>query len=308
MNGESVVADRLTMRFGKFTAVDDVSFSVNRGEIFGFLGANGAGKTTTIRMLCGLLVPTAGEARVAGASVRAESDTVKSRVGYMSQKFTLYNDLTVEENLDFAGALRRMDGEAITRRKAQMRELIGMDAHLDSLVRDLPPGVKQQVALTASIFHDPAVVFLDEPTAGVTPAARAAFWRLIRGLAGAGKTVFVTTHYMDEAEQCGRIVLMRSGRIVALDSPAGLKRSTFPLPVVELEAGDGAPEGWRERWFADGRAGDLSPHGMRWHLAVRDPAAWARVSAGLPSAIRQREIAPSLEDVFMRVVEGGAEP
>jgi ABC-2 type transport system ATP-binding protein len=258
-------------------------------------------------MLCGLLAPTAGAAWVAGADVRTEPDTVKSRVGYMSQKFTLYNDLTVEENLDFTGRLRRMGEDAITRRKVELREQIGLEAPVGALVRDLPPGVKQQVALAASIFHDPAVVFLDEPTAGVTPASRASFWRLIRRLADAGKTVFVTTHYMDEAEQCGRIVLMRAGRIVALDSPAGLKRGAFPLPVVEIEVGLHTPADWRARWFGDGRAGDLSPHGMRWHLAVRDAAAWAALAGALPASLKTREIPPSLEDVFMRVVEGGSE-
>jgi len=300
----AVEAEGLTMKFGEFVAVDHVSFSVERGEIFGFLGANGAGKTTTIRILCGLLEPTSGTARVDGKDISAGRDPVKRVVGYMSQRFTLYNDMTVEENLDFTGALRRMEPAAVSRRKAELRELSGLEVPPAALVRNLPPGVKQQVALLASIFHDPAVVFLDEPTAGVTPASRARFWELIRILAGRGKTVFVTTHYMDEAEHCGRIALMRSGRIVALDSPSGLKRESFPLPVVEIEPTADAPGDWKARYFGDGRAGDLSPHGMRYHLAVRDSAAWEAVAPSLPASLQTREIPPSLEDVFMRVVEG----
>jgi ABC-2 type transport system ATP-binding protein len=198
-----------------------------------------------------------------------------------------------------------MEDRAISGRKRELLDLIGLTAGPSTLVRDLPPGVKQSVALAAAMLHDPAVIFLDEPTAGVTPSARLKFWRLIRHLAGEGRAIFVTTHHMDEAEQCGRIALMRAGRIIALDSPGGLKRSAFPLPMIEIEAAPDAPEGWRERFFGDGRAGTLSPHGMRWHLGVRDEAEWERVSSAMPEALRRREIAPSLEDVFMRLVEGG---
>ena len=305
MNGPAVVADGLVMKFGRFTAVDNVSFTVERGEIFGFLGANGAGKTTTIRILCGLLDPTAGRAVVAGNDLASGRNAVKRAVGYMSQKFTLYNDLTIGENLSFTAALRKMEDADLALRTRELVELTGLNHPLSAMVRDLPPGVKQQVALVNTMLHNPEVVFLDEPTAGVTPASRHLFWELIRRIALAGKTVFVTTHYMDEAEQCGRIALMRAGKIIALDSPAGLKRTAFPEPMVELEAGPEAPAGWRAEYFGDNRVGDLSPHGLRWHLAVRDEVAWSAVAGRLPATLKVKRIPPSLEDVFMRLVEGG---
>jgi len=300
----AVEARELTMKFGAFTAVDRVSFRVARGEIFGFLGANGAGKTTTIRILCGLLLPTSGNATVAGRNLRDGLDPVKRAVGYMSQRFTLYNDLTVGENLAFTGSLRRMSRAALGRRTDVLFALTGFSLGCDVLVRDLPPGVKQQVALVNAMLHDPEVVFLDEPTAGVTPVSRARFWDLIRRIAAEGKTVFVTTHYMDEAEHCGRIALMRAGKIIALDSPGGLKRHAFRAPMIELDPGPNAPAGWRKRFFSDPGVGDLSPHGLRWHLAVRSGAAWARLARRLPASLRARRIPPSLEDVFMRLVEG----
>lgn len=292
------------MRFGGFTAVDGVSFAVERGEIFGFLGANGAGKTTTIRILCGLLDPTSGRAVVAGNDLAAGRNAVKRVVGYMSQRFTLYNDLTIGENLAFTAALRKMEDSLLEKRTRELVDMTGLTHPTGTMVRDLPPGVKQQVALVNSMLHDPEVVFLDEPTAGVTPSSRKLFWDLIRRIAGAGKTVFVTTHYMDEAEQCGRIALMRAGRIIALDSPAGLKKSAFPAPMVELEPGPGTPAAWRGEITSDKRVGDLSPHGLRWHLAVRDESAWRAVEARLPASVNVRRIPPSLEDVFMRLVEG----
>ncbi len=300
----AVIAEGLTMKFGEFTAVDHVSFRVARGEIFGFLGANGAGKTTTIRILCGLLLPTSGRAIVAGRDLHDGLDPVKRVVGYMSQRFTLYNDLTVGENLAFTAALRRMGKAALERRTGELFEMSGYALGCDVLVRDIPPGVKQQVALVNAMLHDPEVVFLDEPTAGVTPVSRRKFWDLIRRIASDGKTVFVTTHYMDEAEQCERIALMRAGRIIALDSPRGLKSHAFRLPMIELEPGPGVPAGWRERLAKDTDAGDLVPHGLRWHLAVRNPSAWAKARRRLPRGVKVRPIPPSLEDVFMKLVEG----
>ena len=304
MNGPAVLAEGLTMRFGGFTAVDNVSFAVERGEIFGFLGANGAGKTTTIRMLCGLLDPTGGRAVVAGNDLRDGKDAVKRVVGYMSQRFTLYNDLTVAENLAFTASLRKMDDSVLASRTRELMELTGFSYPPTVMAREIPPGVKQQVALVNAMLHDPQVVFLDEPTAGVTPVSRKLFWDLIRKIASAGKTVFVTTHYMDEAEQCGRIALMRAGQIIALDSPEGLKKSSFPIPMVEMDPGPDAPPRWREDVFGDGKAGELSPHGLRWHLAVRDEESWREVESRLPATIKTRRIPPSLEDVFMRLVEG----
>jgi len=228
----SVEVAHLSIRFGEFTAVDDVSFSVFPGEIFGFLGANGAGKTTTIRTLLGLLIPSSGSVRVAGTLFEGQAQVraLKNKVGYMSQRFTLYNDLTVSENLAFAAGLRKLPAALYERRCRELLDFIGFDRASDALVGQLPGGLKQELALAAALLHDPEIVFLDEPTAGVAPAARARFWALIGKLAGAGKTVFVTTHYMDEAENCGRIALMRAGRIIALGTPEELKRKAFPEP------------------------------------------------------------------------------
>jgi ABC-2 type transport system ATP-binding protein len=299
-----VAAEHLTVRFGAFTAVDDVSFLVAPGEIFGFLGANGAGKTTTIRVLCGLLVPTEGRAWVAGLEVADGLQAVKRKVGYMSQRFTLYDDMSVAENLAFAAALRRMPDADLKRRTRELFETIGFDQPVGTLVRNLPGGFKQELSLAVAMLHDPEIVFLDEPTAGVAPAARARFWGLIRRIAAGGKTVFVTTHYMDEAEQCGRIALMRTGRLIALDSPEGLKSSAFPEPLYELHAGDGAPADWPERVKADPSVIDASPYGLRWHAGVRDEAGFRRLLAAIGPAVETRRIRPTLEDVFVRLVEG----
>jgi ABC-2 type transport system ATP-binding protein len=300
----AVEAEGLTVRFGDFLAVDDVSFRVAPGEIFGFLGANGAGKTTTIRVLCGLLVPTSGRARVAGLEVAHGLQAVKGKVGYMSQRFTMYDDLTVAENMSFAAALRRMSDERLASRTKELFEVIGFDRPTGTLVRDLPGGFKQELSLAVAMLHDPEVLFLDEPTAGVAPASRARFWALIRRIAAGGKTVFVTTHYMDEAEQCGRIALMRTGRLIALDSPAGLKASAFPEPLFELQGGADAPPGWTERLKADPSVIDPSPYGLRWHAGVRDEAGFARLLKALGSSVEARRIPPTLEDVFVRLVEG----
>ena len=228
-NGVNAVElNNLTVKFGDFAAVKDLSLSVDKGEIFGFLGANGAGKTTAIRVMCGLLLPTSGDVRIAGLDFSSGKDAIKRKVGYMSQKFTLYDDLTVIENLNFKSALRKIPENISKKRIEAIFEFIGYDYGRDTMVRDLPAGVKQQVSLAATLLHDPEIVFLDEPTSGVSPAVRARFWSLIRRLAKEGKTVFVTTHYMDEAEECGRIALMRTGRLIALGSPAQLERETYP--------------------------------------------------------------------------------
>lgn len=229
----AIEINNLTVKFGDFTAVDNISFSVATGEIFGFLGANGAGKTTTIRVLCGLLHPTSGSVCVGGKECRGQGHDhggrdIKAIVGYMSQKFTLYDDLTVAENMAFKASLRRMPAELMQQRMKELFSFIGFGQNLNTMVKDLPSGIKQQVSLAATLLHDPMIIFLDEPTSGVSPSVRAKFWKLIRELAGKGKTVIVTTHYMDEAEQCGRIALMRDGTIIALGSPAELKEQAFP--------------------------------------------------------------------------------
>ena len=219
----SVEVRNLSVKFGDFYAVKDISFTVEPGEIFGFLGANGAGKTTTIRVLCGLLTPSEGDAFVSGTRVADDPLKVKKSVGYMSQKFTLYDDLTVDENLSFAAALRKMDEQKFRENKERLLTFIHFQQSGGSMVKDLPGGIKQQMSLVAALIHDPEVVFLDEPTAGVSPAYRQRFWQLIREVAGTGKTVFVTTHYMDEAEVlCDGIAIMDSGNIIALDTPKNL--------------------------------------------------------------------------------------
>ncbi|MCM2276714.1 MAG: ABC transporter ATP-binding protein [Oligoflexia bacterium] len=301
----AVEARHLTVRFGDFAAVKDVSFTVRPGEIFGFLGANGAGKTTTIRVLCGLLAPTEGVVRVGGIGFENGAEPIKRKVGYMSQKFTLYDDLTVEENFDFTSSLRKLDPAIAARRRQELLDFISFSRPLDTFVRDLPGGLRQQVSLAAALLHDPEIVFLDEPTAGVSPAARALFWALIRKLAASGKTIFVTTHYMDEAEYCGRIALMRSGELIALDSPEGLKRSTFPAPLYELSP---RSEGARIRipeLKRDPAIASLEAYGIRFHVAPRSEPEWERALPELRGDFEIRRIQPSLEDVFIRLVEGG---
>lgn len=218
-----ITADNLTKRFGSFTAVDGISFGVRRGEIFGFLGANGAGKTTAMRMLCGLSRPTAGRATVAGYDVGADPEGVKRHIGYMSQKFSLYDDLTVGENMRLFGGIYGMDRHEIRSRTDAMLAGLGLAAERRSLVGGLPLGWKQKLAFALAIFHRPEIVFLDEPTGGVDPVTRRRFWERIYAAADDGITVFVTTHYMDEAEYCDRISIMTEGRIAALDTPAALK-------------------------------------------------------------------------------------
>lgn len=304
LNTVSVDVSELTVKFGDFVAVNNISFSVKAGEIFGFLGANGAGKTTTIRVLCGLIIPTSGRIQISNISSEDGSEALKSKVGYMSQKFTLYNDLTVDENFAFTASLRKLPGSILKKRKNELLEFINFSKPTNTLVRDLPGGIKQQVSLAASILHDPEIVFLDEPTAGVTPTARARFWALIRKLSNNGKTVFVTTHYMDEAEQCGRIALMRAGEIIALDSPENLKKNTFPGSLFELDPKGDLPDDILMRLRTSEAIDSIDSYGMRYHLTIRDPLKWKSLRNDLPTSFEIREIDPSLEDVFIRLVEG----
>ncbi len=218
-----IEVEGLTKRFGTFTAVDHISFSVRPGEIFGFLGANGAGKTTAMRMLCGLSKPTSGTGMVAGFDIAAQPEQVKRHIGYMSQKFSLYEDLKVWENLRLFGGIYGLKERDIARKTDEMLRELGFEAERNTLVRALPLGWKQKLAFSVSIFHEPRVVFLDEPTGGVDPVTRRRFWELIYRAADRGITVFVTTHYMDEAEYCDRVSIMVDGRIEALDSPKNLR-------------------------------------------------------------------------------------
>ncbi|MBL8228948.1 MAG: ABC transporter ATP-binding protein [Bryobacterales bacterium] len=234
---DSVIIERLVKRFGTFTAVDNVTLNVAKGEIFGFLGPNGAGKSTTIRILCGLLGPTSGRATVAGHDVGTDPESVKLRIGYMSQKFSLYDDLTVEENLDFFNGIYGVPPALRESRKAYALEMAGIAERRHDMTRLLSGGWKQRLALGCAILHEPPVIFLDEPTSGVDPIARRAFWDLINDLSHAGHTVFVSTHYMEEAEYCHRCALMYRGRVIALGAPAELKASMqsaqLPRPTME---------------------------------------------------------------------------
>ncbi len=230
----SVQTADLTRRFGEFTAVDRVSIAVYRGEIFGFLGANGAGKTTLIRMLCGLLEPTAGAATVAGFDVYRQSEQIKRNIGYMSQKFSLYDDLTIGENIEFFGGVYGLSREKIRERKARLIEQVGLQEFEDKLTRELPLGFKQRLALGTALLHDPPILFLDEPTSGVDPEARRGFWDLIYETADTGKTIFVTTHFMDEAEYCHRVSIMREGKLIALDTPGRLKAKYGKTSMQEV--------------------------------------------------------------------------
>ncbi|MBD5363565.1 MAG: ABC transporter ATP-binding protein [Bacteroides sp.] len=223
MNNSVISVRNLTKRFGSFTAVDHISFDVSRGEIFGFLGANGAGKTTAMRMLCGLSQPSDGTGLVAGFDIAANPEMVKRNIGYMSQKFSLYEDLSVNDNLTLFATIYGMKNQEIKKRKAELYDFLEMTDIKNSLVRDIPIGWKQRLAFAAATIHNPKVVFLDEPTGGVDPITRRRFWELIYKVSSEGMTVFVTTHYLDEAEYCNRVSIMVDGRIKALDSPNELK-------------------------------------------------------------------------------------
>lgn len=302
---KAVSVDRLVVKFGDFVAVNNISFHVDRGEIFGFLGANGAGKTTSIRVICGLLKPTSGEVAVGGETFMGNGDNLKKKVGYMSQRFTLYDDLTVSENLQFTASLRKLDKKYFESRKAFLLDFIKFDYSQNLFVRELSGGIKQQVALVAAILHDPEVIFLDEPTAGVTPVSRALFWSLIEKLAKDGKTVFVTSHYMDEVEQCDRIAMMRAGEIIALDHPEGLKSTYFPNGIYQLTAKEAVSiEDFKQRILATGEVESFQPHGIHYHLSPVNAQSWQKLSSYVLPQFEAKKINASLEDVFIKLVEG----
>ncbi len=290
----------MSVRFGDFYAVHDISFDVARGEIFGFLGANGAGKTTTIRVLCGLMPPSSGTVVIDGVHFAPGNENdIKKRVGYMSQRFTLYDDLSVRENFDFAASLRQLGMDIYNARRRQLLDFIQFDKRMDTIVRNLPGGIKQEVALCVALLHDPKIIFLDEPTAGVAPSARIRFWNLIHELARNGKTVFVTTHYMDEAENCNRVALMRAGELIAIDSPDKLKRQTFGDSLYSLRARVKKPV-----WPTPDIIDIWQPYGANFHLRFRDGVNVATQLRKLKRDWEITQIKPSLEDVFVRLVEG----
>ncbi len=298
----AIEVERLRKTYGAFVAVDDVSFEVPEGEIFGWLGANGAGKSTTIRMLIGALAPTAGDAVVAGCRLSRDRTGVKRRIGYMSQRFSLYPDLTVRQNLDFFGGAYGMSGARLRARQAAVSEAVGIEGP-DVLTGDLPGGTRQRVALAAALLHEPAIVFLDEPTAGVDPVSRRRFWDLIRTLSAQGVTVFVTTHHLDEAEHCGRVGLMVDGRLVALDTPRGLAATWVPGDLHRLA---GARVGSARALLAAlPGVRDVQTFGASLHVRV-DPGfpPDRLLEAARPSVpdVLAEPVKATLEDVFLAVV------
>jgi ABC-2 type transport system ATP-binding protein len=296
--------------FGDFIAIDRVSFKVQAGEIFGFLGPNGAGKTTTIKVLTGLLAPSSGEVWVAGHDVRCERREIRRRIGYMSQRFSLYADLTVRENIELFAGLYGVTGSRLEERRAWILELADLRGAEDRLTDSLPLGWKQRLALGCALVHQPPILFLDEPTSGVDPVARRRFWDLVHDLAAKGTTVFVSTHYMEEAEYCHRLALLNRGRLVALDSPRAL-RARVVEPILEVRTDD-APLALAALHGTPGVL-DTAMFGRALHVTVEDAAAGAALVAhALEHAGRRVEgiqpIRPSLEDVFVALVraEGGA--
>ena len=305
-NGWAVETERLVKTFGAFVAVDDVTLRVPTGEIFGFLGPNGAGKSTTIRMLCGLLTPTAGRARVNGFDVATQPEEIRRSIGYMSQKFSLYDDLTVEENIDFFNGIYGVPRERRAKRKDYVLRMANIVERRKALTRTLSGGWKQRLALGCAILHDPPVLFLDEPTSGVDPIARGAFWGLIHDLSATGHTIFVSTHYMDEAEYCHRLALMYRGKIIALGPPAELKNSLTSHTLFQLDSSDLLAT--MRALEAVAGVADVAVFGSGLHVAVDQPeAAVERIRqalAGKGIEVRRLErIEPSMEDVFVAMIE-----
>ena len=296
----------LVKRFGDFVAVDHVSLQVEKGEIFGFLGPNGAGKSTTIRMLCGLLSPTSGRASVNGYDVSTEPERIRASIGYMSQKFSLYDDLTVEENIEFFSGIYGVPKARRAERKDYVLRMANLAGRRGDLTRNLSGGWKQRLALGCAILHQPPILFLDEPTSGVDPIARSAFWSLIHDLSKAGHTVFVSTHYMDEAEFCHRLALMYRGKVIALDAPSALKQSLRDRSLLRLDTSD-ALETMRA---LEGEPGihDVAVFGGGLHVTVDEAeSAMARIRAALEresiAVARLEPIQPSMEDVFVALIE-----
>lgn len=308
-SGDQVVAEAVVKRFGAFVAVDHVSFRIRRGEIMGFLGPNGAGKSTTIRMLCGLLRPSAGRATVAGIDVSRDPEGVRQHIGYMSQKFSLYRDLTVAENLRFFGGIYSVPRAELAGRIAFAVDMAGLTGRESALVATLAGGWQQRLALGCAVLHRPPILFLDEPTSGVEPASRRRFWDLIHSLASDGVTVLVSTHYMDEAEYCHRVALINHGRLIATGGPAQLRATALggELLVVECDAPGPTLQALQQARDVL----DCSAFGDALHVLVRDARAGLRdlpgflAARGLPPR-RIDRILPSLEDVFVQLIAADA--
>jgi ABC-2 type transport system ATP-binding protein len=302
----SIEVNNLTKKFGKFTAVDRVSFKIKKGEVFGFLGANGAGKSTTIKMLCGILEPTSGDALVGGFSVMKEPDNVKRSIGYMSQRFSLYNDLTVEENINFFGGVYGLNGNLLTDRKKWVLQIANLEGKEKLLTGSLPGGIKQRLALGTAVIHQPGIIFLDEPTSGVDPISRRNFWELINDLSAGGTTVLVTTHYLEEAEYCNNIILIDAGRLIAEGDSGILKTKYIKNPIFEIECDRvvDALQLMEKQDFVD----ETSIFGNEIHIIVNNKF---ENENGIRSVLevnglnvkRIDRIVPTLEDVFIHLLE-----
>jgi ABC-2 type transport system ATP-binding protein len=294
----------LNVSFGNFKAVDDISFSVKQGEIFGFLGANGAGKTTTIRTICGILSPTSGQIYLYGKDISKNTSLIKNNIGYMSQKFTLYKDLSVKENIEFAGTLYNMDNKKIKEETQKLFNLINFNESENTIVHKLPIGVKQMVALCATMLHNPDLIFLDEPTAGVAPQIRAKFWQLIKILAQKGKTIFITTHYMDEAEYADRIVLMQTGKIIAIGTSKELKKQFFKTDFYKITPKDGNIVLLKEKIQMLNFANNINFYGNSIKFMLNNDQKWQQFLKEEKNYITYQIVSPSLEDVFLKAVAG----
>ncbi len=303
----AIEVKNLSKVFGNFTAVNDVSFNVKQGEIFGFLGANGAGKSTTIRMLIGILEPTSGDATVGGYSIMNQADKVKTQIGYMSQKFSLYNDLTVEENIRFFAGVYGLTGKKYLERKKWVLKVADLEGKEKLLTGSLPGGIKQRLALGTAVIHEPKIVFLDEPTSGVDPVSRRNFWDLINDLSAAGTTILVTTHYLDEAEFCNDIILINAGRLIAQGSAKELKTNYIKNTILEIESDrvvDSMEILEKEDWV-----GETSIFGSYIHIILNDNSKGEQdikdvlTNKHSIDVYRVEKIVPTLEDVFIHLLE-----
>ncbi|MFA5839488.1 MAG: ABC transporter ATP-binding protein [Candidatus Margulisiibacteriota bacterium] len=305
MSEKAIEVNNLVKKFGSFTAVNNISFSVNKGEVFGFLGPNGAGKTTTIRMLCGLYDPTAGSGKVGGYLLGKEAQKIKQNIGYMCQKFCLYDDLTIAENIDFYAGMYQTNRATRKEQMDKILEQAELTQSKDIITGTLSLSVKQHLALGCSIIHEPKIVFLDEPTGGVDPISRKKFWKIIKEMSAKGITILVTTHYMDEAEMCDRIVLISAGDMIACDSPANLKTTLTSSTLFEIEV-DSVMKGL-EVLHSQAFSRDVSLYGIFLHVLVEDAKYEKDIRDVLAKAglqvKRMEKIMPSLEDVFVFLVE-----
>lgn len=302
----AVSVQNLEKRFGTFVAVNKINFQVSKGEIFGFLGPNGAGKSTTIRMLCGIIGPTSGSGQVGGYDIIKEQYKIKEHIGYMSQKFSLYNDLTVEENINFYSGIYKIPKAEKNRRRESVIHDAGLEGMERSLTSTLAAGWKQRLALGCALLHQPKIIFLDEPTSGVDPITRANFWEIIKGLAKQGVTVFITTHYMDEAENCNRMVLIYHGTIIALGTPEEMKRNNMKNEVLEISLANA--QSWLERLSQLKGVKEAALFGSNIHAVVYDRSkAMLEIEEFFKKEnIKEsnvKKIVPSLEDVFVSAIE-----